>query len=224
MIFVIKVLFVVALLLIAPPLEAEHGAALSEESYANGGDELGVAIFEVNWGRRWECGNYENAQLQRLTFTARSSQSGRFDGTELLLEAPSRLFVDNAFTATAIMINPGIYALTGFDVKTARSITDVGHYVGTEKELLVGGEPQAGSFTVAAGEIVYIGHFGLDCGDEVIPWRYYLSDREMFEDYVQGFRETFPFTNTIDVEFRLFETNTIGTPFSLDEPVVLGIR
>lgn len=202
----------------------EHGETLSEDGYAAAAGELGVIIFEANWGRRWNCGSYENAQLQRLTFTSRSPESDEFDGIELEVETPSRLFVDNEFTPMAIMVEPGTYALTGFDVKVARSMSDVGHYLGTKKELLPDGQPWGGTFSIVAREIVYLGHFGLDCGDEVIPWRYYLTERQGFESYVDGFREVFPFTASTDVEYRLFETESIGRAFALDNPVVAGIR
>jgi hypothetical protein len=201
----------------------EHGNELTEDSYADAGSQLGVIIFEINWGRKWNCGPFENAQLQRLTFTNRSDHSNLFDGTELSLETPSKLFVDDEYTPMAIMVEPGTYALTGFDVKTARSMSDIGHFLGTEKELLPDGLPRGGTYSIAPGEIIYIGHFGLDCGDDVIPWRYYLTERQGFESFVAGFREVYPFTASTDVEFRLFETEAIGSSYSLDEPIVHGI-
>ena len=201
----------------------EHGHSLTEDAYTAAAGRLGVIILEVNWGRRWNCGAYENAQLQRLTFNAGSPESGRFDGVALNLETPSRLFVDNEFTPMAIMVEPGQYALTGFDVKVARSVSDVGHYIGTDKELLPDGQPRGGTLSIAAGEIIYIGHFGLDCGNELMPWRYYLTEQEEFVAYVGGFRDAFPFTASSDVEYRLFDTETIGRAFAVDEPVVPGI-
>ena len=186
----------------------EHGQSLTEDAYTAAAGRLGVIILEVNWGRRWNCGAYENAQLQRLTFNAGSPESGRIDGE---------------FTPMAIMVEPGQYALTGFDVKVARSVSDVGHYIGTDKELLPDGQPRGGTLSIAAGEIIYIGHFGLDCGNEVMPWRYYLTEQEEFVAYVGGFRDAFPFTASSDVEYRLFDTETIGRAFAVDEPVVPGI-
>ena len=203
---------------------ADHGNELTDASYADSGARLGVLILEVNWGRQWNCGDYENAQLQRLTFTSRSETSGQFDGNLLNLEATSQLLDQSVFTPLAIMVEPGAYALAGFDVKLARSMQDVSHYVGTREELLPDGKPRGGVFSIEAGEIIYIGHFGLDCGKEVIPWRYYLTSQEDFDSYVSGFREVFPFTASMDVEFRLFETETIGIPFSIPDPVVPGIQ
>jgi hypothetical protein len=203
---------------------ADHGKELTEASYADSGARLGVLILEINWGRQWNCGNYDNVQLQSLRFTSGSETSGRFDGIELDLGAPSRLLAENSFTPLAIMVQPGIYALTGFDVQLARSVQDVSHYVGTPEELLPDGKPRAGTFSIAAGEIIYIGHFGLDCGEEVIPWRYHLTNQEDFESYVSGFREVFPYAASGNVEFRLFETETMGMPFLIPEPVVPGVQ
>lgn len=217
-----SLLVLLVMALAAAGAAGEHGKELTEGRYADTDGQLGVILFEINWGRSWNCGDYENAQLQRLTFTARSETSGRFAGTKLNFETPSRLFVDNVFTPMAIMVEPGTYALTGFDVKLARSMSEVSHYVGTEKELLPDGQPRGGKFSIVAGEIIYIGHFGLDCGEEVIPWRYYLTEQEDFVSFVDGFRELFPFAAANDVEFRLLETETIGARYLLNEPVVPG--
>lgn len=201
---------------------AEHGRELTEDAFAAASGRLGVIVLEINWGRQWNCGEYENAQLQRLTFAALSRERRRPEDRDLDFKTPSRLLVDNEFTPMAVMVEPGTYALSGFDIKLARSMSDVGHYVGTENELLPDGDPQGGIFSIKAGEIIYIGHFGLDCGPQIIPWRYYLTERADFAAYVEGFREVFPFTASTAVEFRLFETETIGTAFALADPVVPG--
>lgn len=193
----------------APPV------ALSEEGHK---PELGVIITQINWGRSWKCGPYENAQLQALTFTR--SPADQVDPVTLDFSAPSILAADNDFVPYAAVVKPGEYLLTAFDVKVARSMSDVGHIKGTERTLVKDGKPLGGAFTVGPGEIVYIGHFGLDCGAEPFLWRYYIDGRNDFERYVEGFRRRYPFTRGVPVQFRLFSTQTLGEPFSLRQPMV----
>jgi len=179
---------------------------------------LGVIIIQVNWGRTWKCGQYENAQLQALTFT-----KSPIDGPKpvsLEVKTPSKLFVDNEYLPYAYVLQPGEYILTGFDVKIARSITDVAHMLGTKDKLIKDGKPEGGSFTIDPGEIIYIGHFGLDCGAEPFLWRNYIGGRADFERYVDGFRGKFPFVKNVPVQFRLFSTQLFGNPYSLQDPTI----
>jgi hypothetical protein len=73
---------------------------------------------------------------------------------------------------------------------------------------------------VNPGEIVYVGHFGLDCGAEPFLWRNYIQNREDFEGYVAGFREKYPFAKQVPVQYRLFSTQLFGNPFALKDPTV----
>ncbi len=205
-----------AILAVLPSLViAAEPADLDEATYRA---DLGVILIQINWGRTWNCGQYENAQLQALTFT--KSPADRPDGVSLELETPSRLFVDNEFLSYAYVVQPGDYLLTAFDVKVARSTTEVIHIKGTRDNLIKGGKPVGGSFTVNPGEVVYIGHFGLDCGAEPFLWRYYIEGRSEFERYIEGFRQKYPFVKHVPVQFRLFSTQVLGSPYALDEPVV----
>lgn len=205
-----------AILAVLPSLViAAEPADLDEATYRA---DLGVILIQINWGRTWNCGQYENAQLQALTFT--KSPADRPNGVSLELETPSRLFVDNEFLSYAYVVQPGDYLLTAFDVKVARSTTEVIHIKGTRDNLIKGGKPVGGSFTVNPGEVVYIGHFGLDCGAEPFLWRYYIEGRSEFERYIEGFRQKYPFVKHVPVQFRLFSTQVLGSPYALDEPVV----
>lgn len=181
--------------------QADAPIELEEDRFDRSAGHHGVVLLEVNWGRQWGCAGLDNAQLQALTF---SQLPG---GPALALTTPSRLFVDNRYKIYALLAEPGEYILTGFDVKVAKSVSDVGHRVAEGQNY--------GSFDVAAGEFVYIGHFGLDCTEDPIPWRYYIEGTEDFERYVAEFRERFPFVGDVPVEFRLFSTDVIGTSYSL---------
>lgn len=194
---------------------AAEPVELSEETYKA---DLGVIIVQVNWGRTWKCGQFENAQLQALTFIKSPINGPEFASLEL--ETPSKLFVDNEFIPYAYVVQPGEYVLTAFDVKIARSTIDVAHIKGAKDNLIKEGLPVGGTFTVNQGEIVYVGHFGLDCAAEPFLWRYYIDGREEFERYIAGFREKYQFLRQVPVQYRLFSTQLLGNPFSLQNSTV----
>lgn len=194
---------------------AAEPVSLSADTYKS---DLGVLIVQVNWGRMWKCGQFENAQLQALTFT--KSPIDTPEPVSLDLETPSKLFVDNKYLPYAFAIQPGEYVLTAFDVKIARSATDVSHIVGSKENLIKDGKPVGGTFMVNPGEIVYVGHFGLDCGAEPFLWRNYIESREDFEKYISGFRKKFPFVKQVPAQYRLFSTEVFGRPFALKDPTV----
>lgn len=208
---------------LAQVTHAENPVTLSEKTFRQAIGQQGFIILEVNWGRHWNCGEYENVQLQRLTF---SRFEDDIDTTELAsfdLSTPSNLHVRDEFTPYALVVEPGTWTLTGFDVKTARPGLDVGHVIGDMDSLVAEGEPVGGTFTLAADEIIYLGHFSRDCDEGPIPWRYYLADREEFVRYVARFREWYPFAAGSPVEYRLFATENLGRQFVLEDPVVPGI-
>jgi hypothetical protein len=194
---------------------AAQPVILSEHTYK---PDLGVILMHVNWGRTWKCGPFENAQLLALSFTRLPTEGS--EPTSLELETPSRLLVDNKFLQYAYVVQPGEYAISAFDVKAARSVKDIVHIKAEREDLIKDGKPSGGSFTVGPGEIVYTGHFGLDCGAEPFLWRYYIESREEFERYVGSFRQKFAFLRSTPVEFRLFSTQMLGRPYSLRDSTV----
>ena len=74
-----------------------------------------------------------------------------------------------------------------------------------------------GTFTVKAGELVYIGHFGLDCYKEPTIWRYYPEGREGFDSYKQVIKKQYPFLDVDKMEFRLFKTSKLGRDYELPQ-------
>jgi len=185
--------------LAAEPLDAKGWAA----------GEHGVVILQVNWGRQWGCGGFENAQLVRLRFDQLSPPTGQTPDS-LELETPSMVRVDDRFEAYAFLLRPGRYALAGFELKVAKSMSEVLRREVGPADLVHDGEALGGRFRIDAGEIVYIGGFGLDCAADPIPWRYYIDDSARFEASVAGFRNRFPFTQDRPVRYRLFETDRFG--------------
>ena len=194
---------------------AAEPVKLTEDTYKA---DLGAIVVQINWGRAWKCGQFENAQLQALTFT--KSPIATETSSALALEPPSKLFADNQYLPYVLVIEPGDYVLTAFDVKVARSSSEVAHIKGSKDDLIKDGKPVGGSFTVNPGEVVYIGHFGLDCGAEPFLWRNYIEGQRDFDRYVAGFRQKFPFVKNVPVRFGLFETTLFGNSYSLKDPVV----
>ena len=124
---------------------------LTKKNYEKSGNEKVVVIYGVNWGRKWGCAGFENAQLQSLTFSRIDAGSNSFDGETIALKTPSILFVDDVFNSHAIIVDPGEYALIGFDIKAAKSVRDVGHFIAKSKDLFKDGKAVAGTFTANAG-------------------------------------------------------------------------
>jgi len=183
---------------------------LTQKNYEEYKNEKAVIIYGVNWGRQWGCAGFDNAQLQNLTFSRIDSKPNNLEGEDIVLNIPAKLFSENASESYAIIVEPGEYALTGFDIKIAKSSMEVGHIKGENKDLFEDGKPVGGTFKVNAREIVYIGDFGLDCvGNSPIPWRYYIQ-KEKFARYVTQFKREYKFIADKQVICRIFQTNKFG--------------
>jgi hypothetical protein len=215
-------LFVLSLVIIV----ASGAPALGHEALTNDNadrlDSSGLVLLEVNWGRQWGCAGLENAQLQKISFKRLPDRASPGGDAAIELEAPSRLFVENRYKTYALISEPGVYALSGFDVKVAQSTSKIGHLTAGSADLFDGDTSIGGTFTVGIGEVVYIGHFSLDCSKEPVPWRYYIEGRDEFDRYVSKFKEAFPNVGDRPVQYRLFSTEMFGSEYSLENNVMSG--
>lgn len=188
---------------------AQASEPLTERAWKKG--EHGAVVVQANWGRQWNCAGFENAQLVSLAFAQRSQDAdGAPDRIEL--ETPSLLRVDDRFLPYVFLVRPGTYELSAFEIKAAKSVSEVFRREVDAAELTRNGEADGGSFRVEAGEIVYIGGFGLDCAHEPIPWRYYIDSAAKFDEAVAGFRNKFPFVRDVPVRYRLFSSTRFAEP------------
>lgn len=139
--------FIIGVLVAIPPgLHAEAGAlAMSEEAFRKHSGSKGVLLLHVNWGRRWNCHGYENAQLQKLTFQLMSPTLGTAP-EEISLDIPSKLRAKDAFRRYALLISPGEYGLSGFRFKLAASASDLRIYELDASRLIEDGKSKGGSF------------------------------------------------------------------------------
>jgi hypothetical protein len=116
-----------------------------------------------------------------------------------------------------LALEPGEYGLATFGIKVASSVTDVKILSVGRARLFEGSKPIGGTFNVSAGELVYIGHFGLDCYKEPTIWRYYPEGRDGFESYKEVIKEQYPFLNVENMQFRLFKTSILGRDYVLPQ-------
>lgn len=172
---------------------------LNEKNYGEVlNNEKSVVIYGVNWGRKWGCAAAENAQLQSITF---SNINNKLE--EINFTIPSKLLSEDISKPFAIVVNPGEYELSDFDIRIARTMDKVEHIKWNNEGL------NGGSFRVNPGEVVYIGDFGLDCTKEPILWRYYIEKND-FERFITQFKKEYKFISNKDVIYRLFQTNKFG--------------
>jgi hypothetical protein len=178
-----------------------------------------VVVLSVGWGRRWGFCGSDNVQLRTFAFDRIPVRKhGDDEAADLVLEAPSSLLAGPGTVAHyALLVKPGEYALSYTELKIARSVNDVATYAAGRKMLIKDGKSRAGSFTVGAGERVYIGHFTTDCVDGAPRiWRLYIKDRKGFQEYLaRDVKTKYPFLDTKTIQYRLFKTNAIGENYEL---------
>lgn len=211
-----RILLFIAFAISAVAAEPVAIREVTKKTYHAGIGANAVVVFDVNWGRHWNCGGYENAELMKLEF---DRMVGDLKGPEakadFIVGGPPRLTRTLRFLNYAFLVSPGEYALSGVSIKVARSISDVGYLNATRADLIKDDKPEGGSFTVAAGEIVFIGNFFLDCQTGPMLWRYYPESKEDFQKQVAEYREKFPFLEVERFRYRLFKSKYFGLDYEL---------
>jgi hypothetical protein len=188
---------------------------LTEHAYVEGHNDKGVVLLHINWARKWGCRGSENAQIEELDFTKMlTDEAGGLKPTDLTLTFKNGLLTNNGFQGYALLLDPGSYAISGVEMRKAGSMSNGRYKIGAE-QLIKDGKAVGGSFDVAAAEIVYIGHFAVDCGPEATVWRFYIDGRASWEQYLSDVHKKFPYIKDAPVTYRLFATETLGKPYSL---------
>ena len=211
-----KKIFFVLLLLSFGICNAAKPIKLTKSKFQKIGNENGVVLIQVGWEKDWNCSGYRNAQLQKLIFR-RINPNEKNKKTLFSLKKPTGLVSKNKFESFAYIVKPGEYALVGYDIKVEGYDGKGFKLKANDSTLMENEVPIGGTFSVNKNEAVYIGSFGLDCYKQPIPWRYYVADREDFNDFVKGFKQRYPFMKEVSVVYRLFKTTYFGTEFSLPE-------
>ena len=199
-------------------LSGSNSADISETAYSSSKNEMGVVLVSVNWQRKWKCGEFENAELLTMGFDLMPITTS-VDRTQpaFFLDGPPRLTKSSGFVPYVALLNPSTYALSQFDIKAARSVSEVGHFSAGPKELIPEGKDALGTFDVRAGEVVYIGHFFVDCAGRPIPWRFYVEDRDGFAKYIAAIKAKYPFLDVSNAQFRLLKTEAFGRNYDLPQ-------
>ncbi|WP_413664766.1 hypothetical protein ACG1BZ_05680 [Microbulbifer sp. CNSA002] len=201
---------------VTEPIKFKASSVLTEDYYHDTKVTNGVVLLDVNWGRWWDCGGYENAQLVSMAFDKLPMSSINNEAEPaLVLHSPSRLAVDPVFTNYAYSLEPGEYAISAFSIKAAKSVSNVGFLTAQRDKLYSAGKPVGGTFTVKPGEAVFIGNFYLDCAYGPTLWRYHSDGREAFDDQVKEYASRFPYLDLTNVQFRLFKTKEFGNDYEL---------
>jgi hypothetical protein len=195
-----------------------EAAKLKQRAYSKQSETMGVILMHVNWGRQWSCANYQNAQLVSLQFEKTSlARQGKNKNTEIQLKTPSRLSVNPVDLPYGFLVEPGTYAFTSWSIKAARSMKDVGYLKASHEELVDDTKYLGGTVNVEAGEVIYIGHFDLDCAYSPVPWRYYAEGKESFENQKAEYRKEFKFLRNEEIKYRLLETTNYGRAYILED-------
>lgn len=196
--------------------EQKIAAPLTKDAYEQLGTTRGVVLIAVRWDRKWKCGGYENAQLRTIAFDKQPSQKNNdADQADIFLDDAPLIMTKPAFDNYAFLVEPGEYGLSELQIKVARSVSDVGYFKVNRSSFLKEGKSGGGTFMVNAGEIVYIGHFYLDCLQQPTLWRYYPDGQEAFKAYLGTIKNQFPMLNLDKAVFRLFKTKEFGNDYQL---------
>jgi len=195
---------------------ANIGEQLSSSGPGSKVEGKGVVLLSVRWDRRWTCGQFENTQLRAIGFDKQPSTKTDEAAPDLLLDDAPKLFTKPKFDNYAFLVEPGEYGLSTLEIKVARSVSDVGSFKVPRTRFMKEGKSSGGTFNVASGETVYLGHFYLDCATaQPIMWRYYPEDREAFQQFLASVKGEMPWLDASKVQFRLFETEEFGHSFKL---------
>ena len=183
---------------------------VDRETYNNESNEKGIVLLSTSGSRAWNCGTYENAELRSIGFDLEPSTKAEGSPPDLVINS-----TPDGHLNYAVLLQPGTYGISYISIKAARSMSDVG-YINTNRAVLMdGATSKGGSFTVNAGEPVYIGHFALDCTYGPTLWRFYLEDAEAFDDYINEYKAAYPYLNLDNAKYRLFTTKEFGHDFEL---------
>ncbi len=180
----------------------------STESFEKQKTSHGTVLLQVMWGRVWKCGEYENAQIVSFSFDKLPrSQKLDDDKSDVEIKSTGELFTDKIYNPLAFQVPSGEYSLSGFKIRVAKSVSDVG-YISVPRSALI---KELNTFSVNSGEQVYIGHFSLDCAHSPIIWRYYLENESDLQSS-KSFTKKYPFLDLNSAVYRLFKTNNFGGP------------
>lgn len=194
---------------------ARESAEVTAESYAQHRSVRGIVLLGVNWGRTWSCGPYQNAELRAFGFDLLpTTKKSNEENADIVLHTGPNIFRRQEYVDYALLVEPGEYALAGFAIKVTppKIVSDTAQYwIANRSDLLKYGKHQAGHFTVAASETVYLGHFDIKCtAGRPKLWRVRAKPGEDFDSYLVDLKQKYPFLDLEQTRYRLFQTTEFG--------------
>lgn len=193
--------------------QAGNAIEATAKSYATSRQDKGIVLLDVNWGRRWGCGDWQNAQIQGVGFDRVTPPRKQATNTpDIDLQGKPGWFGDQYhWVSYALLVEPGVYTLSDINIKVAANVQTVGFLHVTRDKLQQIGMEKVGHFDVAANETVYIGSFALDCAQGPMLWRYYMP-AETIRSSTSSFAGKYPFLDMNKVAYRLFKSQIIANP------------
>ena len=191
---------------------------VSKNNIIKSNSNKGLVLFSVNWGRKWGCGGYENAELREIGFDKLPlDKPDDKAAPDLVINGPPRLMTTPTFTNYLLELEPSQYAISYIKIKVAKSVSDVGYLTFPRSSLFEDEKPIGGYFSVSKNEKAYIGNFWLDCVNSPMLWRYYTKTKKGFDKHMKEFSIEYPALEFGNVKYRLFKTKEFGFEYSLDE-------
>ncbi|MCG8994253.1 hypothetical protein LH435_01300 [Laribacter hongkongensis] len=175
----------------------------------------GIVLLAVRWDRRWNCARFENAQLRVIAFDKLPAAKTDDAAPDIVLDDAPLVMTKPVFDNYAFRVEPGEYGLSRLEIKVAKSRSDVGVFKVPRSKFLDDGRSLGGTFTVSTGEVVYLGHFYLDCYQQPRLWRFYPEGRDGFNEYLASLKKVYPALDMEKVIFRLFQTKEFGQNYKL---------
>jgi|CXWL01.1.fsa_nt_gi hypothetical protein len=180
-----------------------HGQGVEEFLQHKG--TKGLVLLSVNWNSRASCGGFEDARLASFSFDLGADARGDDAAGDLVVDGARAGTVDYVHSAA-----PGRYALSGFDIRVSKAERDSGGFKARRSRLIANGIPAGGSFEVRAGEMVYVGHFSVECRKQPTLWRTFPDGPAEFQEYLGRIKSRFPALETGKVQFRPMMTAQFG--------------
>lgn len=199
----------------ADPVDTPVASEATSRAYVQERSSKGVVVLSVNWGRKWHCGGFENAELKEIFFDRLPTAKKGDEIGDLVLKGPSGLYSKWEFIDYVFLAEPGEYALSYCSIRAVRSASEAGYLRRSRNDLIPSGRVRGGSFAVKAGEAVYIGQFSLPDTGEPRLWRYYPEGRKAFRDVITRVGRKYSFLDVDSVQFRLFQADMFGQPYEL---------
>ena len=120
------------------------------------------------------------------------------------------------FVKYACALEVDEYALSYFNIKVAKSVSDISYFAAERSQLIKNSKPVGGTFNVGKGGTSYTGNFWMACSNPSLLWRYYTPAGNSFKNQLQEYKKQSPFLDTNNVEVSLFESDAFGVPYSAE--------